>query len=99
MTNTPDHIEIVTSVQRGRRWTAAEKMRLVEATFALGMTVSLVARQNGIAPWRETCTALHLYARIIGKYGLAHNLLSCKSPRNASAAQRSRRSGRWSAGA
>jgi hypothetical protein len=41
MTNTPDHIEIVTSVQRGRRWTAAEKMRLVEATFALGMTVSL----------------------------------------------------------
>jgi len=34
MTNTPDHIEIVTSVQRGRRWTAAEKMRLVEATFA-----------------------------------------------------------------
>jgi len=33
-------------------------MRLVEATFAPGMTVSLVARQNGIAPnqlftWRR----------------------------------------------
>ena len=58
MTNISDHIEIVTSVQRRRRWTAAEKMRLVEATFAPGMTVSLVARQNGIAPnqlftWRR----------------------------------------------
>jgi transposase len=50
MTNTSDRIEIITSVQRRRRWTAAEKMRLVEATFAPGMTVSLVARQNGIAP-------------------------------------------------
>ena len=50
MTNTSDRIEIITSVQRRRRWTAAEKMRLVEQTFAPGMTVSLVARQNGIAP-------------------------------------------------
>ena len=58
MTNTSDRIEIITSVQRRRRWTAAEKMRLVERTFAPGMTVSLVARQNGIAPnqlftWRR----------------------------------------------
>jgi transposase len=49
MTNTSDRIEIITSVLQRRRWTAAEKMRLVEATFAPGMTVSLVARQNGIA--------------------------------------------------
>ena len=58
MTNTSDRVEIVTSVQRRRRWTAAEKMQLVEQTFAPGMTVSLVARQNGIAPnqlftWRR----------------------------------------------
>src|SRR4028119_918294 len=58
MTNTSDRIEIITSVQRRRRWTAAEKMRFVEQTFAPGMTVSLVARQNGIAPnqlftWRR----------------------------------------------
>jgi transposase len=44
MTNTSDRVEIITSVQRRRRWTAAEKMRLVEETFAPGMTVSLVAR-------------------------------------------------------
>ena len=58
MTNISDRVEIITSVQRRRRWTAAEKMRLVEQTFAPGMTVSLVARQNGIAPnqlftWRR----------------------------------------------
>jgi transposase len=48
MTSTSDRGEIITSVQRRRRWTAAEKIRLVEATFAPGMTVSLVARQNGV---------------------------------------------------
>ncbi len=58
MHSTPDRVEIITSVQRRRRWTAAEKMRLVEQTFAPGMTVSLVARQHGIAPnqlftWRR----------------------------------------------
>jgi len=58
MTSTPDRVGVITSVQRRRRWTAAEKMRLAEATFGPGMTVSLVARQNGIAPnqlfaWRQ----------------------------------------------
>src|SRR3954452_18881661 len=58
LTNTSDRVEIITAVQRRRRWTAAETMRLAEATFAPGMTVSLVARQNGIAPnqrftWRR----------------------------------------------
>ena len=57
MTSTSDRVEIITSVQR-RRWTAAEKMRLVEETFVPGMTVSLVARQNGVNPnqlftWRR----------------------------------------------
>src|SRR3954463_3590903 len=58
MTSTTAHVEIITSVQRRRRWTAAEKMRLVEQTFAPGSTVSLVARRHGIAPnqvftWRR----------------------------------------------
>ena len=33
MTNSPNHIEVVTSVQRRRRWTASEKVRMVEETF------------------------------------------------------------------
>ena len=58
MTNPPNRIDVVTSVQRRRRWTASEKVRMVEETFAPGMTVSLVARQHGVAPnqlftWRR----------------------------------------------
>ena len=58
MTNTADRVEIITSVQRRRRWTASEKVRMVEETFEPGMTVSLVARRHGVAPnqlftWRR----------------------------------------------
>src|SRR5262249_13972324 len=58
MTNPEDRVEIITSVQRRRRWTASEKVRIVEETFEPGMTVSLVARRHGIAPnqlftWRR----------------------------------------------
>src|SRR5579872_1613423 len=58
MTNPTNHIEVVTSVQRRRRWTASEKVRMVEETFEPGMTVSLVARRRGVAPnqlftWRR----------------------------------------------
>ena len=58
MINRPNRIEVVTSVQRRRRWTASEKVRMVEETFAPGMTVGLVARQHGVAPnqlftWRR----------------------------------------------
>lgn len=53
-----DRIEIVTSVQRRRRWSASEKVRLVEETYEPGSTVSLVARRHNIAPnqlftWRR----------------------------------------------
>ena len=50
MTNSTNRVEIITSVQRRRRWTAPEKVRMVEETFEPGMTVSLVARRHGIAP-------------------------------------------------
>src|SRR5262245_45078631 len=58
MTNSTNRIEIITSVQRRRRWTAPEKVRMVEETFEPGMTVSLVARRHGVAPnqlftWRR----------------------------------------------
>src|SRR5215831_9455700 len=58
MSNPADRVEIITSVQRRRRWAAAEKVRMVEETFEPGMTVSLVARRHGVAPnqlftWRR----------------------------------------------
>jgi transposase len=43
-------VEVITSVQRRRRWTTAEKVRLVEETMQPGMSVSFVARRAGLAP-------------------------------------------------
>jgi hypothetical protein len=40
MTNPADRVEIITSVQRRRRWTASEKVRTVEETFEPGTTAS-----------------------------------------------------------
>ena len=37
------------AVQRRRRYSAAEKQRLVEQTLQLGMNVSLVAREHRVA--------------------------------------------------
>jgi transposase len=50
--------KVVTSVQRRRRYTPDEKMRMIEETYKPGQSVSSVARQNGIFPsqlfyWRR----------------------------------------------
>lgn len=54
----PDRIEVITSVQRRRRWSATEKTQIVAETYQSGASVSAVARQHGIAPsqlfaWRR----------------------------------------------
>ena len=46
MSNPTDRVEIITSVQRRRRWTAAEKVRIVEETFEPGMTVRSTRRRG-----------------------------------------------------
>lgn len=53
-----EKIEVITSVQRRRRWSVAEKLQMVEESELPGMTVSYVARQNGVSPsqlfsWRR----------------------------------------------
>lgn len=53
-----NRIEVVTSVQRRRRWTAYEKREIVEETYQPGMSVSIVARKHDISPsqlfkWRR----------------------------------------------
>jgi transposase len=58
MTDASSKVEVITSVQRRRRWSAAEKVRMVEETYAPGASVSLVARQHGVNPnqlfsWRR----------------------------------------------
>ncbi len=56
MTN--GRVEVITSVERRRRWSAAEKQRLVAATLEAGASVSAIAREAGIQPgqlygWRR----------------------------------------------
>jgi transposase InsO family protein/transposase-like protein len=58
MTGKIDRVEVITSVQRRRRWSAEEKAQIVQETYAPGMSVSPVARQHGVAPnqvfsWRR----------------------------------------------
>ena len=61
MTGKIDRVEVITSVQRRRRWSAEEKTRIVQETYAPGMSVSLVARQHGAAP-NQVFTWRRLYA-------------------------------------
>ena len=51
-------IEIISDGGRRRRWSAAEKLRIVEETMFEGESISAVARRNGVAPnllyrWRK----------------------------------------------
>ena len=45
-------VEVIKSVQRRRRWSSAEKERLVAATLEAGASVSAVARSAGVHPSR-----------------------------------------------
>jgi transposase len=62
---TPSRVEVVTSVQRRRRWTPEQKLEIVKQTNEPGSSVSMVARQFGITAaqlfqWRK---AIGLRAR------------------------------------
>jgi transposase len=51
-------VEVITSVQRRRRWSAEEKRSMVEEAEQPGMSISAVARKYGIHPnqlfkWRR----------------------------------------------
>jgi transposase len=46
MTN--ERVEVITSVERRRRWSRAEKERLVAASLEPGASVSSIAREAGI---------------------------------------------------
>jgi len=53
-----DRVHVITSVERRRRFTVEQKMRLVEESNRPGMSVSHVARTHGVAPsqlfhWRR----------------------------------------------
>jgi transposase len=61
-------VEVITSVQRRRRWRAAEKERIVAASLEPGAVVSALGREAGIQPsqlygWRrQMCAAAPVVA-------------------------------------
>ncbi len=61
---TPFRVEVVTSVQRRRRWTPEQKLETVKQTYEPGSSVLMIARQFGITaaqPFngeRPNCKAL-----------------------------------------
>jgi transposase len=60
MTN--GRVEVITSVERRRRWSSAEKQQLVAATLEPGASVSSIARAAGVHPgqlygWRRQLRA------------------------------------------
>ena len=53
-----ERIDVITSVERRRRWSVCEKLQMVEESDLPGMSVSSVARRNGVSPsqlftWRR----------------------------------------------
>lgn len=58
MARRTESIEVVMTDQRRRRWSTQEKAALVRRTYEPGMSVSLVARQEGVSAsllfqWRK----------------------------------------------
>ena len=58
MSNSAERVEVFAGIQRRRRYTAEQKMAVVQEANQPGMTISYVARRHGIAPslifgWRR----------------------------------------------
>ena len=61
MPSAPERVEIITGRERRRRYTAEQKLALVEESMQPGMTMSAVARLHGVSPsllfnWRRLMT-------------------------------------------
>jgi transposase len=64
-----DRIELITRVERRRRWSVEEKLRLVAETYEDGKSVSIVAKARGVSPsllytWRHRALRGELTAPI-----------------------------------
>jgi transposase len=53
-------VKVITSVQRRRRWSTAEKVRLVREATRLGMSVTFLARHACDSPPQLFALKLHM---------------------------------------
>lgn len=61
MSDDIQRVEIITGTERRRRWTAEQKVQIVEEALTGADSVSVVARRHGVAPnllyrWRRLMT-------------------------------------------
>ena len=61
MSNTADRVEILSGIQRRRRYTLDQKLAVLAEAAQPGMSISYVARRHGISPsllfgWRRRMT-------------------------------------------
>ena len=66
MSDDYQRIELITGTARRRRWTTEQKLRIIEASFEPGETVSSVARRHGVAP-----NLLYRWRRLMAQGGAA----------------------------
>ena len=59
-------IELITGAARRRRWMTVQKLRIIEASYAPGESVSSVARRYGVAP-----NLLYRWRRLMAEGGVA----------------------------
>ena len=104
---TYDRVEVIASVQRRRRWTPEQKIRIVKETCLPGNTVSLIARRHGIVGNQgglpaSDCRALEAQVRelqrLLGKKTMENELLREAVSRAAGPKKRLLRSTSWPEG-
>ena len=66
MSDDYQRIEIVTGTPRRRRWTAEQKLRIVEESHQSGESISAVARRRGVA-----ANLLYRWRRLTAEGGVA----------------------------
>ena len=76
-----ERVEVITRTERRRRWSPAEKLRLVLATREPGATVASVAREHGVSEsllyaWRGRLPP----SGLVGSAGATQPAGSCRSP-------------------
>jgi transposase len=69
-------VEVLGGVERRRRWSSDEKMRLIEETLVPGAKVSEVARRNGISAsllftWRRQARAIEAPSAVVPRFAAA----------------------------
>ena len=74
---TKAQVEVITSVERRRRWPAAEKERLVAASLEAGAVVSAIAREAGITSKPAVWLAAPIVRQTAGGSGFCGGADSC----------------------